>query len=147
MTVEEGAVAPDFELESDTGERVRLSSFRGRTVVLYFYPRSDTPGCTAQAWGIRDVWADFDERGAIVLGVSSDRQASQSRFRAKYDLPFTILADPEQEAGAAYGVTRPDSNSFERTTFVIGPDGVVGRVFRRVKPTEHAQLVLDALPG
>jgi peroxiredoxin Q/BCP len=145
--VEEGKPAPDFELESDSGEQVRLSSFRGQPVVLYFYPRSDTPGCTRQACGIRDAWNEFEGRGAVVLGVSSDEQPSQAKFKAKYELPFTILADPEHEAGEAYGVTKPDSQSFERSTFVIAPDGTVARVLRRVKPDEHTGLVLDALPA
>jgi peroxiredoxin Q/BCP len=144
--VEEGKLAPDFELESDTGERVRLSSLRGRPVVLYFYPKSDTPGCTRQARGIRDAYGKFEERGAVVLGVSSDLQPAQERFRSKYDLPFTILADPEHVAGEAYGVTKPESDTFERSTFVIDADGAVARIMRRVNPDLHAQQVLDALP-
>ena len=93
--VEEGKPAPDFELTSDAGERVRLSSLRGRPVVLYFYPKDDTPGCTTQACGIRDVYADFRDRGAVVLGVSPDDEASHSKFKQKYSLPFTLLADPD----------------------------------------------------
>jgi thioredoxin-dependent peroxiredoxin len=143
--VEEGMPAPDFELESDSGERVQLSSFRGRPVVLYFYPRSDTPGCTRQACGIRDAWSEFERRGAVVLGVSSDPQPRQAKFKAKYELPFTILADPDGEAGNAYGVTRRVGSSFERSTFVIDADGNVSRVMRRVKPDAHAQQVLEAL--
>jgi peroxiredoxin Q/BCP len=145
-TIEEGKPAPDFELESDSGERVRLSDLRGRPVVLYFYPKSDTPGCTRQACGIRDAWDEFERRGVTVLGVSSDAQRSQAKFKAKYELPFTILADPGREAGAAYGVTKPDSTTFERSTFVIDADGNVARVMRQVKPDTHTQLVLDALP-
>ena len=144
--VGEGDPAPDFELVSDSGDTVRLSSFRGKPVVLYFYPRSDTPGCTRQACGIRDAWDEFERRDAVVLGVSSDKQAAQARFRAKYELPFPILSDPDHVAGEAYGVTKPDSNSFERSTFVIDADGTIAKVLRRVKPDLHTDQVLAALP-
>src|SRR5437867_2689156 len=120
--VEEGKPAPDFELTSDSGEKVKLSSFRGKPVVLYFYPKSDTPGCTAQACGIRDAFSDVEEHGAVVLGVSSDNEAAQAKFRSKYELPFPILADPEHEAGKAYGVEKEDSPYFERSTFIIDAD-------------------------
>ena len=144
--VEEGKPAPDFTLVSDSGEPVTLSALRGKPVVLYFYPRSDTPGCTRQATGIRDDWAEFERRGAVVLGVSSDSQETQAKFRAKYGLPFPILADPDQVAGKAYGVTKPDSRSFERSTFVIDAEGNVATVIRQVKPDLHADQVLAALP-
>ena len=107
--VEEGVEAPDFELTSDAGERVRLSQFRGRPVVLYFYPRDDTPGCTAQACGIRDSYDDFGERGAVVLGVSPDDESSHVKFKEKYGLPFTLLADPEHEVAERYGVWKEKS--------------------------------------
>ena len=145
--VEEGKAAPDFTLTSDTGEAVTLSSLRGSPVVLYFYPRDDTPGCTKQACGIRDEYGRFREAGAVVLGVSSDTQASHARFKEKYGLPFTLLADPEKTVGEAYGVTKEGSNSFERSTFVIDADGDVAKVMRRVKPDEHADQVLAALAG
>ena len=144
--VEEGKPAPDFELESDSGERVRLSSYRGSPVVLYFYPRSDTPGCTAQACGIRDSFSEFRERGAVVLGVSSDKVAAQMRFKQKYELPFPILADPDHVAGEAYGVTREGKTSFERSTFLIDREGNVAKVMRRVDPRKHTELVLAELP-
>jgi thioredoxin-dependent peroxiredoxin len=144
--VEEGREAPDFDLLSDEGERVSLSDFRGRPVVLYFYPRDDTPGCTAQACGIRDTYDDFRKAGAVVLGVSADTQASHVRFKEKYGLPFTLLADPDRTTGEAYGVTRADSRTFERSTFVVDPDGKVARVMRRVDPRSHADDVLAALP-
>lgn len=143
--VEEGKPAPDFALTSGSGESVRLSDFRGKPVVLYFYPKSDTPGCTVQACGIRDVYAEFRQRGAVVLGVSSDGQAAQARFKAKYELPFAILADPEHEAGKAYGVEKPDSRSFERSTFLIDAEGNVAKIMRRVDPRKHADQVLAAL--
>ena len=151
--VEEGKPAPDFELPSDSGERVRLSSLRGKPVVLYFYPKDDTPGCTTQACGIRDVYADFRERGAVVLGVSPDDEASHVKFKEKYSLPFTLLADPEHEVAEEYGVWKErnmygkKSMGIERSTFVIDSDGNVAKAMRRVKPDTHAGDVLAALPG
>jgi peroxiredoxin Q/BCP len=151
--VEEGAEAPDFELTSDTGERVRLSSLRGRPVVLYFYPRDDTPGCTKQACGIRDSYDEFGERGAVVLGVSPDSESSHVKFKAKHGLPFTLLADPEHEVAELYGVWKEKSFAgkkywgVERSTFVIDADGNVMKEMRRVKPDTHAEQVLAALPA
>lgn len=144
--VEEGKPAPDFELLSDEGEKIKLSSFRGRPVVLYFYPRDDTPGCTRQACGIRDSFDLFAEKGAVVLGVSTDTQAAHVRFKSKYGLPFTLLADPDQQTGEAYGVSKEGGRSFERSTFVIDADGTVRKIMRRVNPDRHADLVLAALP-
>ena len=151
MAVEVGQDAPDFELESDSGERVRLSSLRGSPVVLYFYPKDDTPGCTLQACEIRDAWSDFEARGAVVLGVSPDSASSHEQFRSKYDLPFTLLADPEHEVADLYGVwveqTYGDKTWIgnERSTFVIDSDGKVASVLRQVKPAEHADDVLAAI--
>ena len=145
--IEEGKPAPDFELKSDAGESVRLSSLRGRPVVLYFYPKDDTPGCTTQACGIRDSYDAFRERGALMFGISADSEASHAEFKAKYQLPFTLLAVPEREVGEAYGVIREDSPYFERSTFVIDANGNVAKVMRRVHPEEHADQVLAALPG
>ena len=151
--VEEGKTAPDFELASDTGERVSLSSFRGNPVVLYFYPKDDTPGCTTQACGVRDVYADFRGRGAVVLGVSPDDEASHVKFKEKYSLPFTLLADPDHAVAEKYGVWKErnlygkKSMGIERTTFVIDADGQVAKVMRRVKPDTHAADVLAALPS
>jgi peroxiredoxin Q/BCP len=143
--VEEGKPAPDFELLSDEGEKIRLSSLRGRPVVLYFYPRDDTLGCTKQACGIRDAYDRFRATGAVVLGVSTDTQASHVRFKTKYELPFTLLADPDQQTAADYGVGREGGRTFERSTFVIDADGVVRKVMRRVNPEKHADQVLEAL--
>jgi peroxiredoxin Q/BCP len=145
--VEEGKPAPDFELESDSGETVKLSDLRGKPVVLYFYPKDDTPGCTRQACGIRDSWAEFQRAGAEVFGISADTSASHERFRAKYDLPFTLLADPEHELAEPYGVGQEGKNSYERSTFVIDADGNVARIMRRVNPDRHADEVLQALAG
>ena len=143
--VEEGKPAPDFELLSDSGDTVKLSSLRGKPVVLYFYPKDDTPGCTKQACGIRDSYDAFRDSGAEVFGISSDTQASHEKFKSKYELPFTLLADPERKVGETYGVTKDDSNYFERSTFVIDADGNVAKVMRRVDPEKHAGQVLEAL--
>ena len=143
--VEEGKPAPDFELESDSGETVRLSDLRGKPVVLYFYPKDDTPGCTKQACGIRDAWGEFQRAGAEVFGISADSQASHERFKSKYSLPFTLLADPEHKLGEPYGVSQEGKSSYERSTFVIDADGNVAKIMRRVKPDGHADQVLAAL--
>jgi thioredoxin-dependent peroxiredoxin len=149
--VEEGQEAPDFELASDTGQRVRLSQFRGRPVVLYFYPKDDTPGCTAQACGIRDSYDDFEQRGAVVLGVSPDEESSHVKFKQKYGLPFTLLADPDHEVAEQYGVWGERKYmgktymGVERSTFLIDEDGRIAKVMRRVKPDTHAERVLEAL--
>jgi peroxiredoxin Q/BCP len=143
--IEEGQPAPDFELQSDTGEQVRLSDLRGKPVVLYFYPKDDTPGCTRQACGIRDAWSEFQRAGAEVFGISADTQGSHERFKAKYSLPFTLLADPERTLAEPYGVGREGKSSYERSTFVIDADGNVARVMRRVNPDRHADEVLEAL--
>ena len=151
--VAEGSPAPDFELASDTGDRIRLSSLRGRPVVLYFYPKDDTPGCAKQACGIRDAWDAYEETGAVVLGVSPDGETSHAEFRSKYSLPFTLLADPDHDVAEAYGVwveLNTAGNTFmgnERTTFVIGADGVVTKIMRKVDPELHTADVLAALPS
>jgi len=143
--VEEGKPAPDFELQSDTGETVRLSDLRGKPVVLYFYPKDGTPGCTRQACGIRDAWGEFQRAGAEVLGISADSQTSHERFKSKYLLPFTLLADPEHRLGEPYGVSQEGKQSYERSTFVIDPEGNVAKVMRRVSPDTHADDVLAVL--
>jgi thioredoxin-dependent peroxiredoxin len=151
--VEEGTPAPDFELPSDEGTRVRLSQLRGKPVVLYFYPKDDTPGCTAQARGIRDAWDAFVARGAVVLGVSPDDEASHVKFKQKHGLPFTLLADVGHEVSQLYGVWGERSfrgktyMGVNRSTFVIDADGTVVKVMRSVRPDGHAELVLDALPA
>jgi len=143
--IEEGKPAPDFELESDAGGTVKLSDLRGKPVVLYFYPKDDTPGCTRQALGIRDSWGEFQRAGAEVFGISADTPASHKRFKAKYSLPFTLLADPEHKLAEPYGVGQEGKNSYERSTFVIDADGIVARIMRRVNPDRHADEVLSAL--
>jgi peroxiredoxin Q/BCP len=151
--VEEGKPAPDFQLASDSGEPVRLSDLRGRTVVLYFYPKDDTPGCTAQACGLRDVYGEIQDRGATVLGVSPDSETSHVTFRDKYGLPFPLLADPEHEVAELYGVWVEKNNygkksmGIKRSTFVIDGDGDVVKAMRGVSPDGHADKVLAALPN
>jgi peroxiredoxin Q/BCP len=130
-----------------------LSSLRGRPVVLYFYPKDDTPGCTTQACGIRDNYDDFEQRGAVVLGVSPDEESSHVKFKAKHGLPFTLLADPDHDVAEQYGVwaeKRYAGKTYwgvERSTFLINPAGRVTRVMRRVKPDTHVEKVLAALPA
>jgi peroxiredoxin Q/BCP len=149
--IEEGQPAPSFALPSDTGEEISLESLRGKPIVLYFYPKDDTPGCTAQACGIRDAWAEFQATGAVVLGVSPDGEASHAKFREKYDLPFTLLADADHAVADAYGVWGEKTYAGKtymgvlRSTFVIDADGNVAKAFPNVKPAEHADQVLDAL--
>lgn len=149
--VAEGGPAPDFELETDGGDSVRLSALRGKQVVLYFYPKDDTTGCTTQACGIRDAWGEFQREGAVVLGVSPDDVASHDRFKEKYSLPFTLLADEGHKVADAYGVWGPKKyrgktyEGITRSTFVIGADGTVKKVMSRVKPETHAEDVLAVL--
>ena len=151
--VEEGKPAPEFELTSDSGEDVKLSDFRGQPVVLYFYPKDDTPGCTVQACGIRDNYGAFAERGAVVLGVSTDEETSHAKFKEKYGLPFTLLADPEHKVADEYGVWGEKKAygktymGVERSTFLIDSEGNIAKVMRKVKPDTHADDVLAALPS
>jgi peroxiredoxin Q/BCP len=146
-----GELAPDFTLTSDGGESVSLSGLKGKPVVLYFYPKDDTPGCTTQACGIRDAWGEFERAGAVVLGVSPDNEKSHVKFKEKFDLPFTLLADTDHAVAEAYGVwglkkyMGREYMGVDRTTFVIGADGVVAKVFEKVKPATHADDVLAAL--
>jgi peroxiredoxin Q/BCP len=149
--INEGDQAPDFTLQSDAGTDVTLSSLRGRPVVLYFYPRDDTPGCTAQACGIRDAYGEFRRAGAVVLGVSPDNESSHVKFREKYELPFTLLADTDHSVSEQYGVwgekkfAGKSYMGVKRSTFVIDEDGTVKAVMHDVKPATHADEVLAAL--
>ncbi len=149
--VEEGKPAPDFELETDTGETVKLSDLRGKQVVLYFYPKDDTPGCTTQACGIRDTYGEFERAGAVVLGISPDDAESHEKFKQKYSLPFTLLADDGHKVAEDYGVWGERKNygktymGIERSTFVIDENGDVKKIMRRVKPDTHADNVLAVL--
>lgn len=148
-----GDVAPPFTLAASGGETISLADLKGRDVVLYFYPKDDTSGCTTEACGFRDTFPELAAAGAgvTVLGVSPDDVASHEKFRAKYDLPFPLLADPDHAAAEAYGVWKERSMygrtymGIERSTFLIGPDGTIKRVWRKVSPNGHAHEVLQAL--
>jgi peroxiredoxin Q/BCP len=149
--IEPGDQAPDFTLPDQDGNPVTLSALRGQPVVLYFYPKADTPGCTTQACGVRDHRADYETAGARVLGVSPDPVKKVKKFHDGQGLNFTLLADEDKQVVEAYGVWVEKSMygrtymGAERSTFVIGPDGVVKDVLRKVKPAEHDELVLAAL--
>jgi len=149
--IEEGKPAPNFELQSDSGETVSLKALRGKPVVLYFYPKDDTPGCTTQACGIRDVYGEFERAGAVVLGVSPDDERSHVKFKEKYELPFTLLADTDHavaEQYGAWGEKKYAGKSYMgvlRSTFVIDAGGTVKKVMHDVKPATHADDVLAAL--
>jgi thioredoxin-dependent peroxiredoxin len=153
MAPQVGDTAPDFTLPDQDGKNVTLSGLRGKTVVLYFYPKADTPGCTTQACGIRDHRADYANADAVVLGVSPDPPKKIAKFDDKYSLGFPLLGDEDHSVAEAYGVWVEKSKygrtymGVERSTFVIGPDGVITNVFRKVKPAEHDALVLGALTG
>ena len=146
-----GNQAPDFTLTSDRGEKVSLKQFRGKQVVLYFYPKDDTPGCTREACDFRDSITPIAKAGAVVMGVSLDDQAAHQKFIKKYGLPFTLLCDTETTVSKAYGVYK-EKNMYgrkywgiERTTFIIDKDGKIKQVFRKVKVDGHRDEVLEAL--
>lgn len=149
--IEPGDAAPDFTLSDQHGEPVTLSDLRGRHVVLYFYPKADTPGCTTQACGVRDRAADYERAGAVVLGVSPDPPERLARFDARHGLGFTLLSDADHAVAQAYGVWVEKSmygrrfHGNERTTFVIDAEGRVLEVMRKVRPAEHDDRVLGAL--
>ena len=149
--VEQGDVAPDFTLPADDGSDLSLSSYRGQKVVLYFYPKDNTPGCTVQACNFRDALPRLDELGAVVLGVSPDPVSSHQRFKSKYDLNFPLLADTEHQVAEAYGVWKEKSRygrtymGIERSTFLIAEEGRVERVWRAVKAAQDVDNVTEAL--
>jgi peroxiredoxin Q/BCP len=149
--LEEGSKAPDFTLLTHDGTKLKLSSLKGAPVVLYFYPKDDTPGCTKEACGFRDVKTKLAKLGAVVLGVSPDTPASHEKFRAKYKLPFTLLCDPDHTVAEKYGAWREKnmygkkSMGIARSTYVIDAAGTVAKVFKAVKPDVHAEQVLAAL--
>ena len=149
--LEAGDPAPDFSLDTDDGTVVSSAALAGSRYVLYFYPKDDTPGCTKQACGLRDSWSRVSETGVPVFGVSPDSVRSHARFRAKYDLPYRLLADEGHRLAEAYGVwilkkfAGREYMGVERTTFVIGADGRIERVLPQVKPDEHAEQLVEAL--
>jgi len=149
--LKEGDQAPEIHLPTDAGDPFRLSDLRGKRVVLYFYPKADTPGCTTEACEFRDDLAQFARKGSVIVGVSPDKPAAQAKFKTKYGLPFTLLADEEKSAAQAYGVWK-EKNMYgkkvmgiERTTFVISPEGKIEKIYAKVKAQGHAAQVLAAL--
>ena len=153
MALEPGDTAPDFTIPDQDGNAVTLSELRGKNVVLYFYPKADTPGCTTQACGIRDAYGEFEDAGAVVLGISPDDESSHQKFKQKYGLPFTLLADEGHHVAEEYGVWAEKSYAgrtymgVDRSTFVIAEDGTVKKVLQKVKPATHAEEVLAVLAG
>jgi peroxiredoxin Q/BCP len=151
MALTEGSKAPDFTLPTGTGEKLKLSSLKGKKVVLYFYPKADTPGCTRQACGFRDEFPRLEAAGTVVLGVSPDTVKAVEKFKRKYSLPFTLLADEEHAAAEKYGVwvekvrCGRKSVGVERTTFIISSDGKIAKIFPNVKVDGHTAEVLAAL--
>lgn len=151
LELKEGDKAPEFTALSSGGGKVSLSDFKGKSVILYFYPRDNTPGCTKEACAFRDEFAAFKKKGAVVLGVSTDSAKSHDKFVAKQKLPFTLLADEDKKIVQAYGVwgeKRFMGMKFigtHRVTFLIGPDGRIKKIWPKVKPAQHAQEVLAAL--
>jgi peroxiredoxin Q/BCP len=149
--LKEGDKAPDIELQTDSGEPFKLSAAKGKKVVLYFYPKADTPGCTTEACEFRDFSKEFAKKNAIIVGISPDAVKSQSKFKGKYDLPFTLLADVDKGAAEAYGVWQ-EKNMYGkkvmgivRTTFIIGADGKIEKIYPKVKAAGHAEQVLGDL--
>jgi len=151
--LQEGQKAPEFELPNETGEVVRLADLRGRNVVLYFYPKDNTPGCTKEACGFRDLQAEFEKHSTVILGVSPDSVKSHQDFSQKYGLPFPLLSDPEKQVLQAYGVWKEKSMygrkymGVERTTFVIDREGVIRKIYPKVKVTQHPEAVLEFVKG
>ena len=146
-----GDLAPDFKLPNENGEMVQLEDFRGVPLVLYFYPKDDTPGCTKEACALRDDFSAYEKAGVTILGVSADSSATHQKFKDKYDLPFSLLADEGHEVCEEYGVWGikkifgRESMGIKRTTFVIDAEGKISHVFENVKPASHSQELLEAL--
>jgi peroxiredoxin Q/BCP len=149
--IEEGRQAPEIELETDSGQPFRLSSLKGKNVVLYFYPKADTPGCTKEACAFRDASKRFSKANTVIVGVSPDTSKAQLKFKEKFDLPFTLLADPGHAAAESYGVWKEKSMygrtymGVERATFVIDAKGLIKKIFPKVRVDGHAEEVLAAL--
>ena len=151
MTLNVGDPAPEFELPEAEGSIVKLQAFKGKWVVLYFYPRDNTPGCTKEACGFRDAYVDYQSRDIIVLGVSTDDAKAHTKFATKYNLPFPLLIDAEGEIASRYGSYGPkkfmgkEYIGISRSTFIIDPEGKLAKIYRKVKPEPHAQDVLTDL--
>lgn len=146
-----GSPAPEFTLQDQNGTEHSLSSYKGKWVLIYFYPKDDTPGCTKQACAIRDSWSEFKKMNCVVLGISTDSEKSHKKFEDKYALPFTLLADTEKSVVNAYGVWAPKKFMGReflgtlRTSFLIDPEGKMAKVYEKVKPEVHAEMVLGDL--
>jgi peroxiredoxin Q/BCP len=146
-----GDKAPEIKLETDAGEMFDLAAHRGETVILYFYPRSDTPGCTIEACEFRDSSRNIVKKGALIVGISPDTVKAQAKFKTKFELPFILLADADRKVADAYGVVKEKNmygkkvTGVARTTFIIGPDGKIAKIFDKVKPEGHADEVLATL--
>lgn len=151
MVLSAGSKAPDFELMDNEGKLHLLSDYQGQTIVIYFYPKDDTPGCTKEACSFRDAYADFREAGVEVIGISPDSEKSHTKFIQKYELPFVLLSDTDHKICEAFGVWGPkkymgrEYEGVYRTTFIIGQDGEIKQVFEDVKPADHSQEVLAAV--
>ena len=151
MPLTAGDKAPEFTLKDDSGQEFRLSDLAGKVVLLYFYPKDDTPGCTMEACNFRDDYSEYEKAGVTILGISPDSSASHAKFKSKYDLPFLLLADPDHQIADLYGVWGPkkymgkEYQGVLRTTFLIGPDTQIIKVFENVKPAEHSVEVLAEL--
>jgi peroxiredoxin Q/BCP len=151
LKLKEGDKAPAFRAATNGGGKISLADYLGKNVILYFYPKDDTPGCTKEACAFRDHWDDFKKKGAVVLGVSADKVKSHDKFVEKFKLPFTLLADEDKKIVGAYGVWGPKTFmgvkyvGIHRVTFLIGPDGKIKKIWPMVKPAEHAEEVLAAL--
>jgi len=152
MKIVEGRMAPDFTLESQAGDKVTLKDLRGRDVIVYFYPKDDTPGCTKEACGFRDLFAEIEQEGAVILGISPDGAAAHQKFIGKYSLPFTLLSDPDKKVMTDYGAWGEKTlygkkmMGVIRSTVWVGPDGKVVKHWRRVpKAADHPAKVLEAL--
>jgi thioredoxin-dependent peroxiredoxin len=151
MLLKEKALAPDFTLSDETNKVHKLSDFRGKNVLLYFYPKDDTPGCTTEACNFRDDYSAYEKAGVVILGVSADTPAAHAKFKQKYHLPFTLLADVDHKVCEAYGVWAlkkmmgREYMGILRTSYLIGPDGMIKKVFAEVKPPEHSKEVLASV--
>jgi peroxiredoxin Q/BCP len=151
VMVKEGTKAPAFRLKDDNGNMVSLSDFTGKKVVLYFYPKDDTPGCTKEACSFRDAYDDILEKGAVVVGISADSEQSHGKFKKKYKLPFHLISDPGKDVIKAYGAwgeKKMYGKTYEgiiRSTFIIDENGIIFKVFPKVSPAEHAKEVMEYL--
>lgn len=151
MVIKAGIPAPEFSLADENEKIHHLTDYQGQTVLLYFYPKDDTPGCTTEACNFRDDYSAYKEAGVVILGVSPDPPAKHTKFKAKYELPFTLLSDIDHHVCDLYGVWGPkkfmgrEYEGVDRTTFLIGPDGIIQEVFEKVKPANHSAEILSIL--